>query len=330
VRVALLGGVPASIGGGGLELQLRRTHAALTRAGVEVFDVAAEPEPRPFDILHAFSAEPGVAHAIHHWRRGRTAPLVLSPVIVVPPGARELTLWLSHHPPRPTYAPRERALLLRRADAVIALTEHERSMVRRLGGRRVGRVEVIGNGVDPTSPVDAATLSVHRLPERYVVLLGSVSPRKRQADVLSAFVGSGVTPVVVGGLDGTAGDRARWERHVGATGGLWLGEITDPATVRAILGGAQALVHLSAAEGQSLAVLEALACGCPVLVSPLPSHHELARRHPRSVYLVDRLDRLPEALASIGQGPREPVAVDSWDDVAARLIDVYRDLLAER
>ena len=60
LRIAVVGGVPASLGGGGLEVQVRETVAALQRAGHEVFSVAGEPQPRPFDVLHAFSAEPDV------------------------------------------------------------------------------------------------------------------------------------------------------------------------------------------------------------------------------------------------------------------------------
>ncbi len=325
-RIALLGGVPASLGGGGLEVQIRRTHEALERAGCDVFNVAAEREPRDFDLLHAFSAEPDVAHSLHHWRRHRDAPLVVSPVIVVAPGLREWTLRASHRTPLPAYGPRERAIVLRAADAVVALTEHEAQLVRSLGGSKVGRVEVIGNGVEPVAEADPQQLAALELPERYVVLLGSVSPRKRQADVLQALAGSDVTPVVIGELDGTMSSRSEWERLVERTGAMWLGEVRDQALVRAVLGRAQALVHLSSAEGQSLAVLEALSAGCPVVVSDLPSHRELLARHPEHVRLVDGPQAVRDAAATLERPASRP-DVDSWDDVAGKLLALYNDLL---
>lgn len=328
LRIALLGGVPASLGGGGLELQIRLTAEALERAGCEVFHAAADPTPREFDVLHAFSAEPDVAHLLHHWRRHRDAPLVVSPVIVVEPGLRERRLRISHHVPLPAYGPRERALLLAQADAVIALTEHERTLIGRLAGG-AGRVEVVGNGVAPAPAADPAALDALRLPEKYVLLLGSISPRKRQADVLGALEAHELTPVIVGGLDGTMTERAEWQTLVDRTGALWLGEISEPALVRGVISGAAALVHLSSAEGQSLAVLEALSVGCPVVVSEIPSHSELRAAHPELVQIVRGPDALPAALRSL-PASRRPAQVDSWDDVAARLLEIYRELVEAR
>ncbi len=329
LRIALLGGVPASLGGGGLELQMRRTADALGRLGHEVFHVAAEPEPRPFDVLHAFGSERDVWFPLEHWRRSREAPLVVSPVLVVAPGRAERSLWLSHHLPLPAFAPRARVGILRSAAAVIALTAHERDLVLRLAGRRrVRRVEVVGNGVDPVAPADPAALAALELPERYVVLLGSVSARKRQREVLTALAGGDATAVVVGGVEGGPSERAAWEAHVAATGARWLGELHDAALVRAVLAGARALVHLSAAEGQSLAVLEALSAGAPVVVSPLSSHVELREQYPGRVALVEHEDELSAALAGLASAERTPAPVPTWDDVAARLVAIHRSLLS--
>ena len=74
--------------------------------------------------------------------------------------------------------------------------------------------------------------------------------------------------------------REAFAAAVDRAGGLWLGELSDQPTVRAVVRAASALVHLSAAEGQSLAVLEALAEGTPVAASPLPANRELERRYP--------------------------------------------------
>lgn len=326
LRIALLGGVPASLGGGGLELQIRRTADALHRRGCEVFHVGAELQPREFDVLHAFSAEPDVAHLIHHWRRNRNVPLVLTPVIVVEPGLRERTLRISHHMPLPAYGPHERALLLAQADVVVALTEHERTLIGKLA-RGVERVEVIGNGVDQVGEPAPGAVEALGLPEHYVVLLGSVSPRKRQADVLRALAGTGVTPVVVGALDGTMTERAEWEELVDRTSSVWLGEVSDPAVVRAVLAGSVALVHLSAAEGQSLAVLEALAAGCPAIVSDLPSHVELRAAHPQLIHIVEGPGAVSVALGDLPALKEESARVDSWDDVAGRLVAIYQELI---
>lgn len=327
LSVALLGGIPPSLGGGGLELQRDRTAAALRARGHEVFQVALESAPRPFDVLHAFGSEVDVWQHLQHWRRN-PAPLVVSPVIVAAPGAEERLLRASARVPLRSLAPRMRADVLRRADLLVALTEHEAGLLRDLAPGVT--VETIDNGVDrggASIPPDAAALG---LQASYALLLGTVSERKRQRDTVAALGRTGLQPVVVGGFDGTDADRAAFEHTVSMAGGRWLGEVRDPAAVRGLVHGAAALVHLSAAEGQSLAVLEALAEGTPVICSPLPANLELARRFPAHVRVCAGVAELAAAVAALPTERGAPPAVPTWDDVAAALERGYRALVSAR
>jgi glycosyltransferase involved in cell wall biosynthesis len=318
LRIALLGGVPATLGGGGLELQLRRTWAGLERRGHEVFHVAHELEPRPFDVLHAFSSGPDVHFQLEHWRRN-PAPFVVSPVVVVAPGRAQWRQRVGSRLPIPAFGPRMRVEILARADVAVALTEHEAALLRAFAGDRAPRIVVIPNGVDPAPPAAPPA----GLPDGYVALVGTVSARKRQAEAVAALGAAGVPPVVAGGFEGSDAQRAAFERAVAAAGGRWLGEV-DGATAQAVTRGARALVHLSSAEGQSLSVLEALAAGTPAIVSPLPSNRELAAAHPAHVRLCAEAGDLPAALAGLPAARGEAPSLPTWDDVAARLEDVYR------
>ena len=322
MRIALLGGVPASLGGGGLEIQMRRTGEALAARGHEVFAVAQAAEARPFDVLHAFGADGDVWHALHHWRLN-PAPLVVSPVVVVAPGAAERRQVLGARLPIPAFGPRLRAEVLRRATCAIALTDHEAGLIERLVKPATVAVETIPNGVDPLPSGG----SEEGLPSGYVLLLGAVSTRKRQAQTVEALARAGVPVVVAGGFDGSSQERADFEATVARAGesALWLGEIRDRARLAGLLRGARALVHLSAAEGQSLAVLEALSVGTPALLSPLPANRELAARFPAHVRLVESPDDLARSLADAG-GPLGPASLPTWDDVAERLEGVYSAL----
>jgi glycosyltransferase involved in cell wall biosynthesis len=324
LRIALLGGVPPSLGGGGLEVQMARTATALERRGHEVFHVAREPAARAFDVLHAFSAEPDVWQWLAHWRRN-PAPLVVSPVVVVAPGRSELRQRLGARLPIPAFGPRMRAQVLHRAVVAVALTQHEARLLRMLAAGKAPRIVVIPNGVDP-APAGDADLAPFGLPAEYVLLLGTVSARKRQAETIAALGENGPAPVVVGGFDGDAAAAEAFTAQVGAAGGRWLGELDDAGTVRALVREAVALVHFSDAEGQSLAVLEALAEGTPVIAAPLPANRELAARHPGHVSLVDRPEQLPGVLAALGPRPPERPQLPTWDDVAASLDALYRDV----
>jgi glycosyltransferase involved in cell wall biosynthesis len=319
LRIALLGGVPPSLGGGGLEVQLQRTWAALERRGHEVFHVAREPDPRPFDVLHAYSSGPDVHFFLEHWRRN-PAPFVVSPVVVVAPGRAERRQRIGSRLPIPAFGPRMRVEILQRADAAVALTEHEAGLLRAFAGRSAPRIEVISNGVERLEPVPPPA----GLPGRYAALVGTVSARKRQAETVAMLGRQGVASVVVGAFEGSAAERGRFEQVVAAAAGRWLGE-TDPATTRSVVREAAALVHLSSAEGQSLAVLEAIAEGTPALVSPLPGNRELATSYPRHVIVCDDGDGVAAAMAQLG-APVGPAPVPTWDDVAARLEVLYREV----
>jgi glycosyltransferase involved in cell wall biosynthesis len=134
----------------------------------------------------------------------------------------------------------------------------------------------------------------------------------------------GFRPVVAGGFDGTHRERLAFEGAMRASSGVWLGEVSDPGALTALIQGASALVQMSRAEGQALALIEALAVGTPVVTSSLPANRELATRYPGWVHIVQDLRQLPAVVAGLAKplGP-EPV-LPTWEDVAGKLLVVYR------
>jgi glycosyltransferase involved in cell wall biosynthesis len=320
LTIGFLGRIPPALGGAGLELQMERTAAGLESAGHRVVHVDAAGDG--FDVLHAFGSEPAVWHHLRHWTRN-PAPLVVTSVIVVSPGREVWAQRLSARLPGVMTSGRMRVEVLRRADAVVAAGAFERDLVTGLGVH-AAKVWVIGNGADPAPDEDVPPAGTPA--GEFVLLAGSVSRRKGQEAVLRAL-GGRVPTVVAGAYAGAPAERPAWERTVAETGAVWLGQVEGPAQLGALQRSAVALVHLSSAEVQSLAVLEALARGTPVVLSDIPSHRELERAHPGLVRVVEHARAVPAALEELRRaGSREPAAVPTWRQVAERLTEVYRAL----
>ena len=305
---------------------MSRTAAGLRSLDHEVSTVERAPADARFDLLHAFTSEPHVWHMLQHWTRN-PCPLVVTSIVVVSPGRTERLMRLAARLPAPLTSVRMKREVLQRAAAVIAATRYESRLLVTGFGVPPDRVSVIGNGADPIAP-EEPSLPPGVPTEPFVLLVGGVSRRKRQAEVIRAL--GREAPVVVAGpfLGGTS-ERREWEAVLRGGGALWLGPV-EPVAIRALQRRALAQVLLSDAEAQSLAVVEALAAGTPVVVSDIPSHRELHDAYPSRVHLVRGARECAAAISSLraaDRPPGPPPAVPTWRDVAARVAEVYRRVL---
>lgn len=114
---------------------------------------------------------------------------------------------------------------------------------------------------------DEALRREYGLPEEYLVFVGADGPRKGLPTLLRAY-SPDLPPLVVVG-PGPAYDHGRLVRT---------GYLPDEV-VRRIVAGSRALVLPSRDEGFGLPVLEALACGIPVVCSDIPALREVSDGH---------------------------------------------------
>ncbi len=196
---------------------------------------------------------------------------------------------------------------LRAADAVVAISESTRRDAERFYPLPAGRVEVVYPGVGPAfAPVHAAARLTalrarYRLPDRFVLFVGTFEPRKNLAVVLRALAQPGLrdVPLVVAGRPGWL--VAETERLIESLGlgarVLRIGRVPDE-DLPALYTSAEAFVFPSLYEGFGLPALEALACGAPVLAADTSS--------------------LPEVVGAAGR-LLPPHAVDAWADAIATL-----------
>ena len=203
----------------------------------------------------------------------------------------------------------------RAATGIVAVSEFTKREAVELLGVPAERVTVVGNAVEPHF-TPRGTVSQGE----YVLAVGTLEPRKNLRRVAAAAARLGVELRVVG---------ARGWGGVETPG--WAGEVSDEQLVE-LYRGARALVFPSLYEGFGIPILEAMACGTPVVTSRGGATEEVAGG---AAVRVDPLDE--EAIAAgieAAAGRREQLralglaraAEFTWDGVADRVEAVWREL----
>lgn len=235
----------------------------------------------------------------------------------------------------------ERPILLR-ATTLIALTSAETQSYRRLKLDRPCRV--VPNGVHlPESALAARSLPEWGLRDEHKVILflGRVHPLKGADTLLSAFASIAAQAqdavLVLAGPD-EFGLEQRYRAQVRRLGladrVVFAGMVTGESK-RSLLARADLFCLPSVGEGFSMAALEALAAGVPVLLTPGCHFDEaeqagagrIVQRTPAAIAAA-MLELLRDAgtLKSMGSAGRELVRSRySWDSVVDRMLDVYEE-----
>lgn len=227
----------------------------------------------------------------------------------------------------------------RRAAGVATVSRWSAATLARRIGRSQEEIVVVSQGAAPLEgPVQpeavAAARREHGLAGPYFLALVRGDPRKG-LDFLERLWedwedGDRPTLVVVGRSRGRALDR----RRLGAStpGVRDLGAPSDD-TLRALVGGAVALLHPSRSEGFGRPPLEALACGTPAVVAPygparevLADAAEIVPLDPaawrRTLWTL--LTEDSSARARRVDAGRKQAANHRWDDSADALLDLCR------
>ncbi len=238
------------------------------------------------------------------------------------------------------------SFLARRADRYIAISEATRNDLLRWLGPPPERVSVVHHGVGgafrEVVPADVDRVRrTHDVRAEYFLAVGTIEPRKNLARILDALrmarANGRAAHLVVVGAPGWNRAQVR-EQLASATLGSavhFLGRVPDE-DLAALYGGAVGLVYPSLYEGFGLPVLEAMACGCPVITS---ARGGLAEAAGDAAQLVDPLsvEDISVAMQSlltdsncrarlIERG-RLHAARFTWRRAAEQSVEVYRRVL---
>jgi glycosyltransferase involved in cell wall biosynthesis len=177
-------------------------------------------------------------------------------------------------------------LTVRRAAALIAVSEFTRSELTELLGADADRVHVVANGVDPVfrpAPPDVQAECRHRydLPESFILTLGTLQPRKNLGTLLRAYAEllsrnpDAPTIAVVGAPGWGEADPQSDARALGIAERVRLLGYVPDEDLPALYSACSLFAYPSRYEGFGLPVLEALACGAPAIVADAASLPEI-------------------------------------------------------
>lgn len=191
--------------------------------------------------------------------------------------------------------------MLRRADVVVGVSAAVAAEARRRYGlRQVATLEVPNAAGEAFERADAGTRSG-------ALVVARDERRKARGAAEAAARAAGLELTVVSG------------------------ELSD-AQLAARYAASRWLLAPSVLEGFHLPVVEALACGTPVVASDIPAHRELVRRGARGIVLVPPPRRRrgdwswPEGARALAEPSPRDVAPPAWtwDDAAERVAGLIR------
>ncbi|MFC1811503.1 glycosyltransferase family 4 protein [Thermodesulfobacteriota bacterium] len=171
--------------------------------------------------------------------------------------------------------------LARRSKHIITISEFSKISILKYFNVSTKKISVVFPGVDIFfSPQNKSEIvrvgKAYNLPERYVLFVGSIDPRKNIIELIKAWKLiyrniSNVKLVVAGGKSNILGEV---KFNSLADDVSFLGYVPDN-DLPGLYSGAEIFIYPSLYEGFGLPPLEAMSCGCPVIVSNTSSLPEV-------------------------------------------------------
>jgi glycosyltransferase involved in cell wall biosynthesis len=281
-----------------------------------------------YDIVHAHSHLFFSTVLCALARKFRSIPLVVTNHGLVSQTAPK---WLQK-----IYLPTIGRWIFKTADAVICYTETERNQVIELGVSS-DKVHVIHNGIDTSTFVPSNSPSQ----KKQILWIGRFTPGKGVEYLIKGFQAfSQEFPhytLAMVGRGPLKDDFIRLIHEVGLEDKVILRDFIPNGDLRALYQESSLLVLPSLEEGVPRTILEAMACGRPVVCTALPQLIDIVSGCGVLIptedagAVADALSTLvsdPGLAHNLGQSARaKVVSYYSWADTVAKTLDLYTHLM---
>jgi len=162
----------------------------------------------------------------------------------------------------------------RRAALILTVSEFSRGQIVQWSGVPAEKVRNVGCGVDPAYQPEG---DLYGLPFPYLLCVSNRRPHKNEFRVLEAFEKAGLDPRIHLVFTGEpTGDLKRFLLAHGMSPRVDFVGVVPEAKLPSLYRGSEALVFPSLFEGFGLPVLEAMACGTPVVTANATALPEVA------------------------------------------------------
>ncbi len=287
---------------------------------------------RPPDVLFV------PAHTLPVFRR----PGLKTVVTIHDLGAEYLPQY--HQFPNKLYLNRATEYATGQATHLIAVSRATKAELMKKMGVDVERVSVIYEGFNENlfKPANndllKTTLNKYDIKRPYFLFVGTIQPRKNLVRLIEAFAGlknSSVDLILVGKRGWLAEGIYEAPRRLGVEKEVRFMNYVPEGDLPALYSGAVALILPSLFEGFGLPILEAMACGCPVVTSNISSLPEVVGEagilvNPQNIEEISRamsvvLQNKQERNRLIQQGFLQ-IEKFSWKKCACETLEILESL----
>jgi glycosyltransferase involved in cell wall biosynthesis len=230
--------------------------------------------------------------------------------------------------------------VLRRADRFISVSRYTADDLISRAGVPASKIDVVYHGLDPVFAINVKSAAPPASDQPYVLAVGGVSPRKNTRRLIEAFLRwrnrGGHRAAYQLRITGTSLDRGFLEGGATLPDGVTLLGYVDKAELPRLYAGASVFLYPGIYEGFGLPIIEAMACGAPVVTSQTGAAPEIAGGAGILVdpFKVESIEAgleqavIPEEASRLRELGYERARWFNWSDAAAATLETYRKVLS--